>query len=483
MEFFPNSKIFLQIGDFSIAWYAVLILSGALLAYLVAADNLKKLHYPRDFAEDLFTNVLIVGVIGSRLWFCAFYDLPYYLTHPWDILAIWQGGLAIHGGFLAAFLYSFYYCKKQGVSFYRAADAIVPNVLIAQAIGRWGNFANREAHGGIVSEAFFDGPLAFLKEGMFIDGNYYLPTFFFESVLCLLGFLLIHFLLRRYQNKRGDLMWAYFMWYGLIRFFIEAERTDALMIGPFRMAQLTSLAYLAVGLLGFCGIIDRFIKKRKPTILFDLDGTLIDSEKSIQKTFQEIFEKHGKASEFTNEVAVEVLGPSLKTMFTKYFPNEDTAALINEFRALHALHYEESAKLMPGAQAVLAALKEEGYHLGIVSTKLHQNVLRDLEHFGLAQYFEAIVGDDDVKATKPASDGINKILKDQHWLRDELIYLGDSVMDIKMAQNVGAYSIGYYFNPAKKDELTAAGANEYISDLNELLTIVKKPIHFTADLK
>ena len=216
------------------------------------------------------------GLIGARLWFCLFYDFKYYISNPVAILRIWDGGLAIHGTLVFGALSMFFYCKKRNVSFIKFLDAILPCVFIGQAFGRWGNFVNQECFGNEVPASYFDGILSFLKEGMHINGHYYEPMFFYESMGCLLGFIIINFILRKYQNKRGDLTWAYLMWYGVIRYFIEGHRTDSLFIGNLKTAQLTSIIFGIVGLLGFFGVFDKYVfKKKKPTLLFDFDGTIM----------------------------------------------------------------------------------------------------------------------------------------------------------------------------------------------------------------
>lgn len=483
MSFFPNSKTFLSIGSLNIQWYAVLIISGAILAYLISRSNTRKMKYPDAIIDDLFIDILWIGILGARVWYVLFSDLSYYLANPVKIIAIWEGGLAIHGGVIAGIIYGVYFCKKRGISIYRTIDAVLPNVLLAQAIGRWGNFVNQEAHGPIVDESFYNGILSFLKEGMCINGVYYEPTFFYESVLNIIGFVLIVFVLKRFQNKRGDLGYAYLMWYGVVRFFIESLRTDALLLGPIKIAQLTSLVYIAIGLLGYFGVIDKLIKIKsvKPTVLFDLDGTLLDTEKGIHASYRAIFEKRGR--EFTKDMEIEVLGPSLAQMFQKYFPNENVDDLISEYRKHNNEIFASVNAPMENAELLLKTLHEEGYHVGVVSTKLHQTVINNLKLYGLDGYVQDVIGKEDVLNDKPDPEGINKILKNNHWFRDELIYIGDSGTDIQAGKDAGAYTIGYYFNPEKKALLEKAEANEYITDLKEILTIIKKPIHFTYDLK
>ncbi len=482
MAFFPSRKIFFEIGSLHITWYAVLIITGALIAYFLSSRNLKKLKYPPFYIDDIFVNVLWTGIVGARLWFCVFYDLGYYLASPLEIIAVWDGGLAIQGGFIAAVVYSYFYCKRKGLDFLRIADQIVPNVLLAQAIGRWGNFVNQECYGFEVTPSYYDGILSFIKDGMHINGTYYEPMFLYESVLCVIGFVLIVFVLKRFQNKRGDLVWAYLMWYGMVRFFIEGHRLDALMIGPLRMAQVTSIIYLLVGLLGFFGVIDKFIKKSKPTIIFDLDGTLLDTQTGIIETYRYLFTKYDRRELFTKEVELEVLGPALQDMFKKYFSDIDQDKLLQEYRNYNKQIFKERNKPMNHAESTLKALKDEGYHIGIVSTKYKETVLSNLETFELDKYVDDIVGCGDVEKQKPDPEGLNKILIQNCWTRDQLIYVGDSVTDIEAGKNVGAYTIGFIFNPERMEMLKEAKANAYIDDLSKILDIVKENHNFTSDL-
>ena len=177
MVFFKDLSSFVDIGSFSIKWYAVLILIGAFAAYYVIQKNLTKLGYESSMIDDLFFGSLVSGIVGARLWYVVFYDLQSYLANPISILMTWQGGMAIHGGLLLGALFAYFFLKRKGISFMRFADNIVPNILIAQAIGRWGNFMNQEAYGKVVDEAYFNLFPAFIKNTMFIDGAFREPTF------------------------------------------------------------------------------------------------------------------------------------------------------------------------------------------------------------------------------------------------------------------------------------------------------------------
>ena len=482
MKFFPNRVVFLEIGYFSIRWYAILILTGALVAYYFAKRNINRYRNinTNEFLDNAFLIMLWAGLIGARLWFCVFYDFNYYVSNPVAILRIWDGGLAIHGTLVFGALSMFFYCKKRNVSFIKFLDAILPCVFIGQAFGRWGNFINQECFGNEVSETYFSGILSFLKSGMFIDGHYYEPMFFYESIGCLIGFILINFVLRKYQNKRGDLTWAYLMWYGLIRFFIEGHRTDSLYIGTLKTAQVTSIIFILVGILGFVGVFDKYIfKKKKPTLLFDLDGTIIDSEKSIILTYTELYRRHDKVENFTKEKQAEVLGPGLMEMFPKLFPNNDPNELYKEYQEIIRGELKENLIIMPHAEEMLSTLKNEGYNIGIVTTRAHDSTLYCVELCKLGQYFDDIICIDDVNKTKPNAEPYIKIVERNKWNKDDVVVIGDSSADVKGGKNYGAYTIAFLRNPMKIERLKALNADKYIEDLIEILPILKENHYFT----
>ncbi|MBQ1476759.1 MAG: prolipoprotein diacylglyceryl transferase [Erysipelotrichaceae bacterium] len=487
MSFFPNPQTFLAIGPLHIQWYAVLILTGAFLTLYFSKRDLKEARYidVDGFMDDLFIYTLWAGIIGARLWFCLFYNPSFYLSHPLEIIKIWEGGLAIHGGLFAGAAFACWFCKKKNVSFLKTADCILPNVLIAQALGRWGNFVNQECHGPEVAESFFDGILFFLKKGMYIDGHYYEPLFFFESMGCLLGWILIRTLVKRYgRRKRGDMVWSYLMWYGIVRAFIEVRRTDSLLIGHFKTAVLVSLAFVVLGLLGYFGVIDKiFVRKRKPTVLFDLDGTLIDTNRSIVEAYRDLFKKYAKEEDFTKERQVEVLGPGLRELFPTYFPDKDVDALVSEWREKNREYGDLYNKLNPHAAEVLEELKKEGCYVGIVSTKGREAIRHNLELFHIEDYVDDYCGFEDASKPKPSPEGIFNILKKNHWNKDDVIVIGDSYNDILSANNYGAYAVAYDINPDKSEVLLTAPHNRVIHDLSEVLDIVKEDHPFTYDLR
>lgn len=253
MAFFPNRQTFLQLGPLTIQWYAIFIMIGALCCYKLCVRNFKKMGVDKTTCEDFFIESFVIGIAGARLWYVVFMYNELYKGRPFfDMFKVWEGGLAIQGGVIAATLYGIYFFKKRNIDFWRAADCIMPNLPIAQAIGRWGNFMNQEAHGTEVAREFLEALHLpeFVIEGMHIGSRYYHPTFLYESIGNICLFLIITFVIYKIYNRHGQLFFSYFIGYGIIRFFVEALRTDSLMLGPIRMAQLTGIIGALVGIIG-----------------------------------------------------------------------------------------------------------------------------------------------------------------------------------------------------------------------------------------
>lgn len=256
-------KVALDLGPIQIYWYSIFIFLGMLVACFVIYKEAKKREIEEEFLVNLTFNTIILGIIGARLYYVLF-NLPYYLNNPIEILEIWNGGLAIHGGIIAGLLFIIYYCKKHEVNIWKMLDIIVAGLIIAQAIGRWGNFFNSEAYGPITTEENLRslGIPSFVINGMYILGEYRQPTFFYESVWCLFGFCAM-LLIRNYKYlKIGQLTGFYLIWYGIIRFIIEAMRIDSLMLGPIKMAQLVSIVFVISGIIIFI----KSIKSKKENL-------------------------------------------------------------------------------------------------------------------------------------------------------------------------------------------------------------------------
>ena len=244
-----NPVIF-SIGNFEIRWYSVILLFSFIVASYVINREVKRFDIEKDFIFNLLFWTLIFGILGARIYYVMF-NWDYYGSNLNEILKIWNGGLAIHGGIIAGLLTIIVYTKKYDLRTVRYLDFIVPGLIIGQSIGRWGNFFNSEAHGLATSLEHLQNLHIpqFVINGMKINGVYYTPTFFYESIVCFIGFIIICILRRNKYTKVGTPTALYLIIYGIIRFFIERVRTDALMFVGFRMAMIVSVAMVVVGLI------------------------------------------------------------------------------------------------------------------------------------------------------------------------------------------------------------------------------------------
>jgi phosphatidylglycerol:prolipoprotein diacylglycerol transferase len=246
--FEPINPVAFSLGPIAVHWYGIIIGLGLALALYLAIKEENRRGFKKDTFADLMIWAIPIAIISARLYYVIF-EFGYYAQHPGDILQIWNGGLAIHGALIGAVITTYIFAKKRKISFWKIVDIAAPSIILGQAIGRWGNFINQEAHGGEVTRSFLENLQLpdFIINQMNIDGIYYHPTFLYESIWNLAGFVLL-LLLRRVNFRRGELFLTYVIWYSVGRFVVEGLRTDSLMLGSLRMAQTISIA-LVIGAL------------------------------------------------------------------------------------------------------------------------------------------------------------------------------------------------------------------------------------------
>ena len=243
------NRIAVDFGFIQIYWYSLLILLAILSSSIIIYFEIKKRKIDQDFFINLLFNAVIFGFIGARLYYVVF-NLDYYLKYPIEILEIWNGGLAIHGGLLFGGIFTLIYCKKYKQNTLKILDIIVVGLILGQAIGRWGNFFNQEAYGAVTTIAKLKsaGIPDFIINGMNILGEYHQPTFFYESIWNFFGFIAL-LLIRKYPRlKIGQLTGFYLIWYSSARIIIEGMRMDSLMLDNFRIALIVSIGCILIGL-------------------------------------------------------------------------------------------------------------------------------------------------------------------------------------------------------------------------------------------
>ena len=226
-----------SIGNFEVRFYGLIIAMGLILAVCYALRRKEQFGLSED---DLLDGVLWIApfaIVCARLYYCAF-EWEQYAANPISILYIWEGGIAIYGAVIGAAIGVIIHCKVfKKISVLATLDLVSLGFMIGQMMGRWGNFFNREAHGGVTD--------SFLRMGLINpvtgQGAYYHPTFLYESLWNLVGFILIHFLSKK-RKYDGQVALYYVAWYGLGRAMIEGLRTDSLWWGNFRVSQVLAAA-------------------------------------------------------------------------------------------------------------------------------------------------------------------------------------------------------------------------------------------------
>ena len=276
----------LNLGFTTVRWYGAIIAFGFLLAVLFGGRIAYKWKINLDKMIDVLLYGTIGGILGARLYYVAF-KWDYYGQHLSDIFKIWEGGLAIYGGIIGGILAAFIVCKIEKLNFFNLLDMVSMSLLIGQGIGRWGNYANQEAFGSITNKnwgmmsdtvaeyvsrnaSYFGLDNVDNVKQYIADNNLFVhPTFFYESVWCILGFFVLYIIMKKRRKFSGQLFLCYGVWYGFGRMVLEGLRSDSLYIGntSIRVSQLLSAVLMLVSLVLLISIYIKFTKHPKPMAL------------------------------------------------------------------------------------------------------------------------------------------------------------------------------------------------------------------------
>jgi phosphatidylglycerol---prolipoprotein diacylglyceryl transferase len=249
-EFTSPGADLLKLGPLTVRWYGLLIAIAVLVGLWLSQRLAERRQINPELVGDLAIWLILGSIPVARLYYVLF-EWNYYGQHPDQILAIWRGGIAIHGAILGGTLAALIFSRLKKCSFWRLADVVAPSLILGQAIGRWGNFFNSEAFGSPTNLPW----KLLIPEGNRPKGYesiaYYHPTFLYESLWNLMAFgLLMTLFLQVPKAKRGTIFLVYAIAYSCGRLWIEGLRTDSLMLGPLKMAQIVSLIGISLGILG-----------------------------------------------------------------------------------------------------------------------------------------------------------------------------------------------------------------------------------------
>jgi phosphatidylglycerol---prolipoprotein diacylglyceryl transferase len=256
----PGEEI-LQLGWFRLKWYGVLIAMAVLLGVNLSMRLAKPRKIDPEAVADLAIWLVLAAIPAARLYYVAF-QWQNYSQHPDQIIKIWEGGIAIHGAIIGGSIAAIIFAKLRQISFWNLADIVAPSLALGQAIGRWGNFFNSEAFGS-PTELPWKLYIPRDRRGEYLNFEYFHPTFLYESLWNLLVFAILGWLFvddnRHHRLKPGSIFLVYLVAYSIGRFGVEGLRTDSLMFGSLRIAQMISLVGMAIGSIGLLWL---YIRRR-----------------------------------------------------------------------------------------------------------------------------------------------------------------------------------------------------------------------------
>src|SRR5690554_4270686 len=233
------------LGSLAIRWYGIIISTAILFGLIISLNECKQRGIDQEIILNFTIWAIPISIVGARLYYVIF-TLENYNSFA-EIFAIRKGGLAIHGAIIGGLIVLAFLSKANNISFWKIVDILSPGVILGQAIGRWGNFINQEAFGSIAGEKFMNYFPEFIRRQMYIYGAYRHPTFLYESVWNIIVFIFLILIRKKKFIKTGDIFIIYLVGYSTGRFFIEGMRTDSLMLGPLRVAQLLSILIIIFG--------------------------------------------------------------------------------------------------------------------------------------------------------------------------------------------------------------------------------------------
>lgn len=262
------NPIAFNLGGIQVHWYGIIIASAVVLATILAVQEAKRRRIDPDSIYDLILWALPVAIITARMYYVIF-EWGYYQNHVDEIVRVWDGGIAIYGALIGAGIVVYLFCRANWIPVWLMLDIIAPVLIMAQGIGRWGNFMNQEAFGRITSLTFLQSLHLphFIIQQMLIDGAYRQPTFLYESLWDILGFIVLMSLRhKKHLFKQGEVFLSYVIWYAFGRFFVEGMRTDSLMLFGIRVSQWLSVI-LFIGAIGILVFRRKSMRERLPDYL------------------------------------------------------------------------------------------------------------------------------------------------------------------------------------------------------------------------
>lgn len=425
-----------------IRWAGLAVLAGAFLGYLLFRRDMKHNGYVRAFSQDIFLGCIFFGLLGARL---AWYAENGFARFGRFFLFFYDGFEPL-GGILAACIFLLIYCRKNYMSMLRTLDCAMPQMLLAMAIAR-------------IPDIFTSWRVILVVGVDF------------------LGYVMLQLVYRRFFNDkhRGDAAALALLWIGLSRFFVNVA-----LYGRANMTPALSLPGLVTAIGALVLYVFNRMRKMdtKPLVLFDFDGTLMDTQAMVNESYRYLFNKYRTVDDFDDRTQIEVFGANDRREIARLFQGEDPNELTTEFRAFQQnLPALGLVNTMPHALEILMWLKKNGYTVGVVTSRPTDNCRYWISEFDLDDYIDMVMGAEVYKKAKPAPDALRRICHELKMGHDNCVYIGDHARDVRMARRACVYAIGYVTSEKGLKRITRSMPNRMIRDLLELEDILQETDH------
>lgn len=446
MKWFPDLSTIVIVGGISIKWYVVTLVLGCIAAFLFLSRSMKEHGYKQTQADDIFILVILATILGGRVaW--VFENLKNYSMYAWYIFAIWDGGIDILGSFILLSLVLKKYCGDRHLSFRRTMDIVSIGFMIALGISRIGRALEVRTVWFCVAFNAIELIVMFNSDKLF------------------------------QTRKRGDALSLMCMLTAIDRLMAMVFKWDPLAVRNVWLCVIVEIMGL------FWWMYSHYLDRQKPVVLFDFDGTIMDSEQMIIGCFAYLFQKYGKLKDFTPEVQKEVFGPPLREELKKLFPDQDPDRLMKEYQEFQkSLPGRHLVQPMPHMVEVLKELNQKGYIVGIVTSRLSESCETWIEDLEIEQYFKTITGTERYRHAKPRPDGIVQACEELNTGHDSVVYVGDNVSDVVAGKNAGVFTVAYVTSPEKREKIEAAGPNATIFDIRDLLKVLEEKHSWSHEL-
>ena len=447
MNCFPDASTIFTVGGVSIKWSLLTAVIGWILGFLLISRNIRKNGYKQSVADDILVLSLVGCLIGGRaVW--VFENWHSYSLYAWGILELSDGGFDYAGILLGTLVALRFYTLAHHMSYRRTCDAVIQGILVAISCSRIGKCMEIENMWIII----------------LMD-------------LAVLAFLFIGFRPYREGKRRGDMTAVSLMLAGLVQIINCTFGLDPTTNSSILAPTATMLAGLSIY------FATRALPIVKPVVLFDFDGTLMDSEYLVINGFAYLFKKHRNLSDFTKDIQKEVFLHPLKEEISRLFPEENAEKLAREYRSyMKDIQGKHLVETLPHVKETLEKLKQSGYVLGVVTGRVTDSCQMWLEDLQISEYFDIVAGTEMYRHTKPSPDGIVHTCDLLRVGHDSCVYVGDGVKDVQAGKNAGVYTIAFVTNEDKRKQLEAAGPNCIMNSFDELPEILSEQHSWSNDL-